>query len=185
MGNLITPDEIAGSSVYGVRQVQYTVDGVSGRDFIDALTVASFRQAVSIEETTSAYAKVVNLRQAKIDELSQALAYIAKASASFSNKAKSTDTATIERSEWVKSVANKYGVSLTWESGGSKMTCGNIWKAQTNFEYAMDKEDNYLQQDMVTLQSYLTKRDNAYSNASKLVRKGNDAASSTISNVGT
>lgn len=185
MEYLITPDEIAGSSVYGVRQMQYTVDGVSGSNFIDALTAASFRQAVSIEETTSAYAKVVNLRQGKVDELSQALAYIAKASASFDGSPKSTDTTTIERANWVKSIANKYGVSLTWESGGSKMTCGNIWKAQTNFEYAIDKEDNYLQQDMVTLQSYLTKRDNAYSNASKLVRKGNDAASSTINNVGT
>ena len=184
MGYLITADEISGASVYGVPQVQYTVDGVSGSNFIDALTAAAFRQTVSVEESTSAYAKVVNLRQGKVEELSQALAYIAKAAASLKSGAKSTDTVTVESANWVKSIANKYGVSLTWESGSSKMTSGNIWKAQTNFEYAIDKEDNFLQQDMVTMQSYLTKRDNAYSNASKLVKKSNDAASSTISNIG-
>jgi len=36
----------------------------------------------------------------------------------------------------------------------------------------------------VSLQSFLTKRDNAYSTAAKLVRKANDAARSTIRNIG-
>ena len=64
------------------------------------------------------------------------------------------------------------------------MTRGNIQKAQTDFQYAIDREDNDIQQDIVTLQSYITKRDNAYSNAAKLVKKANQAAKSTIKNIG-
>ena len=38
--------------------------------------------------------------------------------------------------------------------------------------------------DIVTLQSYISKRDNAYSNAAKIVKKTNQAATSTIGNIG-
>ena len=39
------------------------------------------------------------------------------------------------------------------------------------------------QQDIVALQSFISKRDNAYSTAAKLVKKANNAASSTIRNI--
>ena len=182
---LIKTSDIDGGAVYGVRQVQYAVDGVPGKNFIDAVTAAAFRQCTAIEETTGAYAQVVRARQDKIDELSQALAYIAKAVGSLKTKGgKSTDKATIDNASWVKGVASKYEVTLSWESNGTQMTRGNLQKAQTNVQYEIEKEDNNLQQDNVTLQSYLTKRDNAFSNAAKLVRKANNAASSTIGNMG-
>lgn len=185
MANLITADTIAGGSVYGVQQMQYVVGGAAGKNFVDAVTLASFRQAVSIEGTTEAYAAVVRARQKKIDELGEALAYIAKAVGRLDNKnAKSGDKVTVDNSTFVKDVAARYGVSLSWESGGAQMTRGSIQKAQTNFQYAIDREDNDIQQDIVTLQSFITKRDNAYSNASKVVKKANQAASSTIGNIG-
>ena len=64
------------------------------------------------------------------------------------------------------------------------MTRGNLQKAQTNVQYAIEREDNDIQQDIVTLQSFISKRDNAYSNASKVIRKANQAADSTINNIG-
>ena len=185
MANIITTSEITGGSIYGITQVEYTVDGADGKNFIDALTLAAFKQATAIEGATSAYSKVVTARQKKIDELSEALSYVAKANGSLDSKGgKSTDKVTVDNASYVKQIAARYEVQLTWESGGSQMTRGNIQKAQTDFTYAIDREDNDIQQDIVTLQSYITKRDNAYSNASKLVKKANHAAKATIKNVG-
>ena len=183
MSSPITADVVPGGAVYGVAQVSYTVDGSSGRDFVDAVTAAAFRQSTAIESALGAYTSVVRARQTKVDELGQALAYISKAVAKLKTKGgKSGDKVTVDNASWVKSVANKYNVSLSWS--GDQMTRGDIQKAQTNVQYEMDKEDNNLQQDIVTMQSYITKRDNAFSNASKVVRKSNDAAQSTISNFG-
>ena len=83
----------------------------------------------------------------------------------------------------MKEVAAKYEVSLSWD-GTNTMKLGNLQKAQTSLQYAIDREDNDIQQDIVTLQSYISKRDNAYSNAAKIVKKTNNAASSTIGNIG-
>ena len=184
MDPLIIPSEITGGSVYGVAQVEYNVAGEAGRNFIDAVTLASFIQATAIEDATSAYSRVVEARQRKINELSEALSYIAKANGSLDSKGgKSTDKVTVDHADYVKRVAAKYEINLTWESG-NQMTRGNIQKAHTDFQYAIDREDNDIQQDIVTLQSYITKRDNAYTNASKLVKKANQAAASTIGNIG-
>ena len=183
MSGLIVPETIADNSVYGVRQVQYTVDGKSGHNFIDAVAAASFRQAVAIEDTTSSYAAVVRARQVKINELAEALSYVAKAVGSLDHDAKSSTKTKIDNASRVKEIANKYGVSLSWD--GNKMAFGNLQKAKTNLQYAIDREDNDIQQDIVTLQSFITKRDNAYSNAAKVITKANHAASSTIGNIGT
>ena len=182
MANSIVPSEITGGSVYGVRQVQYTVDGASGKDFVDAVTTAAFKQATAIETAASGYAAVVRARQVKVSELGQVLAYIAKALGSLKSNGKSDDKATIDNAQWVKTTAAKYGISLSF-TDGNKMTRENVMKAQTNVQYEIDKEDNSLQQDIVTLQSYMTKRDNALSNAAKVVKKANNAAQATIRNI--
>ena len=183
MSALIVTETIADNFVYGVRQVQYTVNGKSGHNFIDAVAAASFRQAVAIEDTTSSYAAVVRARQVKINELAEALSYVAKAVGSLDHDAKSSTKTTVSNASRVKEIANKYGVSLSWD--GNKMEFGNLQKAKTNLQYAIDREDNDIQQDIVTLQSFITKRDNAYSNAAKVITKANHAASSTIGNIGT
>ena len=48
----------------------------------------------------------------------------------------------------------------------------------------MDKEDNELQQDIVALNSLMSKRDNAFSTAARIVRKAFNATATTIRNVG-
>ena len=183
MSGLIVPETITDNSVYGVRQVQYTVGGKSGHNFIDAVTAASFRQAVAIEDTTSSYTAVVRARQVKINELAEALSYVAKAVGSLDHDAKSSTKTKVDHASRVKEIANRYGVSLSWN--GDKMEFGNLQKAKTNLQYAVDREDNDIQQDIVTLQSFISKRDNAYSNASKVIMKANHAASATIGNIGT
>jgi len=185
MSAMIVPSEIPGGSVYGVKQVQYIVDGISGKNYIDALTAASFKESVAIEETARAYTTVVRERQKKIDDLGSMLACISRAVADLpAKKQSSSDTATVTNGAWVKSTALMYGITLNFESNSDKMKRENLMKAQTTVQYEMDKEDNNLQQDMVSLQSFISKRDNAYSTAAKLVKKANDAAANTISNIG-
>ena len=182
MDLMIKAEPLADNAVYGVGQVQYAVAGKSGKNFVDAVTLAAFRQAATIEETTGAYAQVVRARQRKIDELGEVLALIAKAVGKIDKKTSSSDKIGIDNAARVKEIAAKYEVKLSWD--GDSMTRGNLQKAQTNVQYAIDREDNDIQQDIVTLQSYISKRDNAYSNASKVVRKSNQAATSTIGNIG-
>lgn len=183
MSNLISPETIANNSVYGIRQAQYTVGKESGKNFTDAIMLASFKQAVAIEDATTAYSHVVTARQTKIDELSEILADLARVAGSFDHDVKTSDEVTVSNSPRVKRLAEKYEISLNW-TDGNKMTWGNVQKAKTDVQYAIEREDNDIQQDIVTLQSYLSKRDNAYSNAAKIVRKSNNAASATISDIG-
>ena len=56
----------------------------------------------------------------------------------------------------------------------------DVQTLQTNVQYELDKEDNYLQQDLVSVQSYFSKRDQALSMAASLVRKVNNTMTSGI-----
>ena len=180
--HLIKPDVISGFTVYGVPQVQYAVESDQGLDYTSAVTIASFRQATAIELSCTGYSEVVKARQKKIDDLGDVLAYIAKANAQLPPNSKTTDKVKVDHATWIKSICSGYDISLSWD--GEKMSYGDLQKAQTELEYQIDKEDNYLQQDMVTLESYITKRDNAFSNASKVVKKTLSASDSVIRNMG-
>ena len=79
--------------------------------------------------------------------------------------------------------ARKYGITLVFQENSSNMTRANLMTGQNEIQYAIDTEDNNLQQDMVSLQSLISKRDNAFSTASKIVEKADHGASSTIQNI--
>ena len=183
MSDLIVANEIPGGAVYGVRQKEYTVDGLPGQDYASALTVAAFREATAIESTTAAYAAIVRQRRQKVSDLGEILALLAKAVAKLPVKDQSVDdSVAIDNAGWVKSKASDYGIELSFKNA-SEMTRGNLQKGQSDVQYALDVEDNNLQQDMVALQGAISKRDNAFSTASKIVRKANDAAKTAISNI--
>jgi len=184
MANMIEAKEIAGGAVYGVPQMQYTVDGEEGRDYAAALAAAAFRESVAIEESAGAYAEIVRQRRRKLEDLGQVLAELAKAVAALPAKNQSVDDAvSIGNAHWVNETAKKYGVTLVFKENSDQMTRGNIQKGQNDVQYAVDLEDNALQQDMVSLQSAFSKRDNAFSTASKIVQKALKAASTAISNI--
>ncbi len=181
--NLIQPQALTDNSVYGVQQMLYTVDGSSGKDFVDAVTLASYKQAAAIEATAGGYSSVVKARQKKVSELGEVLSELSKAVASLKVKGgKSSDKVTVDNANTIRTICNTYEIKLNWS--GDQMTRGDIQKAQTDVQYQMDKEDNNLQQDIVALQSCITKRDNAYSTAAKVIKKTLSAASSTIENIG-
>ena len=190
MANLIEPTEITGASVYGVPQMSYSVDGVSGRDYIAALTAASFKQSVAIEQAVKGYAEVVRQRERKVEDLGNVTAALNAAYSTLKVKDQESDDKTDYLSELYKAYQTavfKYGISMSYDKvDGTTMRLPRrqVMNAQNSVQYALDTEDNNLKQDMVSLQSLVSKRDNAFSTASKLVKKAGNAASSTISNMG-
>ena len=181
MANLIDTVEIAGAAVYGVRQVTYTVDGAAGKDYGAALTAAAFKESTAIEDTMNSYAAVVRPRMRKLDELGTLMASLNYAVANLKVKdPESGDTSSLSNGATAVAIAQRYGISGI----SSTMTRANLYKAQNAVQYEMDREDNDLKQDMVALNSLMSKRDNAFSAAARLIKKANDAASNTIGNIG-
>ena len=185
MADLIIPTEIAGGAVFGVRQMSYAVDGVSDQDYGKALAAAAFKESVAIEASASAYAEVVRQREKKVSELGDVLAVLSKAIATMDPKSNNTGKKSDADNalKTAKSTCASYGVTLNL-TDGNRITFKEAQTGQTNVQYALDKEDNNLQQDIITLRSYITKRDNAYSTAARIIDKVNNAASNTIGNIG-
>lgn len=194
MANMIEQNPIAGASVYGVEQYSYTVNGVAGKDYAAALSAASFKEAVAIEQALSAYSEVVRQRMRKLDDLGTAMAILNEAYATLKTKEQESGdtTANMVSLATARDKAALYGVTINMTDYsipqlGIRMcytTRRDLMNAQNAVQYAIDKEDNELKQDTVSLNSYVSKRDNSFSTASKLVKKALDAASSTIGNIG-
>ena len=190
MADFIQANNITGLKVYGQQQVDYTVEGVAGCDFGAAVARASMQRAVSVESATSALADVVRARERKLTEIGEALAYVAAAAANFTSKSKTDDSTSSPGLATAKDILDRYGidtsnivvVDLSTLGAGRIGAIQNqyVGKLQTDTQYALDKEDNYLQQDMVSLQSYFSKRDQALSMAASLVKKVNNTMSSGI-----
>ncbi len=189
MSNLIEAKAIEGRQVYGVQQYEYTVDGKSGQDYAAALTAATLKEATSIEAASSSYAAIVRARERKLSDLGTVLATLTRALATMrTEKQESGDTSSsLPELTEAKTLAAKYGYTINVSSvdamGASTITRRNAQVAQNDVQYMLDVEDNNLQQDMVAMQSLITKRDNAFSTASRIVNKSLDAAQSTIGNI--
>ena len=192
MANMIEQNPIAGASVYGVEQYSYTVNGVAGKDYAAALSAASFKEAVAIEQALSAYSEVVRQRMRKLDDLGTAMAILNEAYATLKTKEQESGdtTANMVSLATARDKAALYGVTINMTDAtiaGIRFcytTRRNLMNAQNAVQYAIDKEDNELKQDTVSLNSYVSKRDNSFSTASKLVKKALDASGSTIGNIG-
>ena len=192
MANMIEQNPIAGASVYGVEQYSYTVNGVAGKDYAAALSAASFKEAVAIEQALSAYSEVVRQRMRKLDDLGTVMAILNEAYATLKTKEQESGdtTANMVSLATARDKAALYGVTINITDAtiaGIRFcytTRRDLMNAQNAVQYAIDKEDNELKQDTVSLNSYVSKRDNSFSTASKLVRKALDASGSTIGNIG-
>ena len=192
MADLIKATEIAGGAVYGVRQMSYAVVGVSGKDYADALTAAAFKESVSIESAASAYSAVVRQRQRKVSDLGVVLADLAYAISTMDPKSNATDKKSAKCTQVFEAheLAYQYGINISygdleWSNGVGKatITYANATRSQNDVQYALDMEDNNLQQDMISLQSFIAKRDNAFSTAAQIIKKASKAADSTIGNI--
>lgn len=187
MSNLIVQNDVPGFKVYGQQQVDYTVDGVAHQDYATAVAQAALRRAVGVEDATVALSAAIRARQAKITDLSNALAVMNRIAAGFKKDDKTTTW-----SSWSAELAaiaatlQRYGVENKISLNGSQ---GRIQKSDLSIqqqlvENAVDNEDNDIQQEMIALQSGVNKRDEGYNTAYTLVRRALRAEQTTIANIG-
>lgn len=187
---LIESNAIAGLSIYGVQQKDYTVKGEANCDYLKAASVAMFQEANAIEAETAAYAAVLEARQQKLDELSEALATIVTAIASMKVKhQKSSDLSDADpKLKTASEILERYYRDANSDlklsvNKDNKVRRDDATKAQSAVQYEIDYETNEMQQDMVSLQSLVSKRDNAFSTVASLVQKITSTSSALINNL--
>ena len=83
----------------------------------------------------------------------------------------------------IKQYDPKVNTNILGNSDFYGVSKGNSSKVQTDVQYEMDKEDNYLQQDLVSVQSYFSKRDQALSTATSLVKKVNNTMTTGVRSI--
>ena len=187
---LVESVPIEGLSVYGVAQKSYTVDGVENLDYVRAASIAMLREAVAFESEAAAFTAVLEARKKKLDELGWALSVIVEAIASMKvKKQKSGDLSAADADLGrAAGILDRYRRDTNGDmrlpvNGDGKVRRDDATKAQSALQYEIDWETNEMQQDMVTMQSLVSKRDNAFSTAASLVQKMNSTASTLIGNM--
>jgi len=169
--------EDLGLSVLGTPQYAYSVDGVHGQDYCAAVFQASLCRVTALEDTISAFAELLDGRQKKVDELSSALASIASALGTKDDEKDLDDS--VEIGEEAAEILRRYGFDTQ-----SKTTYRKLMELQPDVQYAIDAENNDLQQDMSAIQNYVTKRDDAMGYVSKFQDKISETRKKGIQNIG-
>lgn len=167
---------------FGIQAKRYFLDNQE-LDYPSIVSNAAFFQVSSFEREGKAVSEMVRVRMKKLEDLGQVMSVLSETNAQFPvKKPKSNHETTNSRLSNARNTAELYNLEI----GGSGNTIkrGDCQRAQTNIQYAMDQEDNNLQQDMLSLQSIMSKRDNAFSAASKLMNKALNPAKSIIANMG-
>ena len=186
MSDLMEPQPISGFKVYGQQMYDFTVQGEAHKDFGTGIAIAALSEASAIETEANAFSSVLRARQTKLSELGEALAILSKCIATLRTKdQESTDKTDPDSDLWTaRSILNRYGVYNLPVDSDNKTTRGEIEKARTDTEYAMDVENNDMQQDMITVQGLVSKRDNSFSTASKVLQKVNSTGETIINTIG-
>ena len=184
---MIETRKIDGADVYGVEQYSYIVDGVEDRDYTAALAAAAFKQAAAVESQLNAMNDVVRTRHTKLTELNNGLTVIVRANATIKTDGSSSDKSDkIDELRDIAEIVRKYQIqdfALVGDDG-NQITRGACQKVSANFEHAIDLEDNSLQQDTVTLQNLIQKRDSTYQTLISLVKKSLNAGATAIKGLG-
>ena len=194
-----------GQSVYGVKQYTYADTGTGEElDFGSMVAKSTLNQAAIVEEQTKATAAVLKLRQQKSQDLAECLAILDELMANYRTKNPESDdkcklvVTPAEKEEYEKKAKKlkDYGYTLdldpqshtvkdgckTKKDGNYELTIrrADAMRGQAQVQEMMDTENNNLQQDMMSLQSFIQKRDRTYSNANEVVKKFENTAGDII-----
>ena len=197
MSTSIQTNPIEGFKIYGMQMVNYTVNGSSGKDFDAAVSFAAFNNATTIEKETSAYSSVLKARQKKLQDLGEGLAQLSYIAGLLPTDEPESDDR-VKGNFWgLKNLLAQYGIDLyiqheeashfLWweiEEAYDYVTRRTVENTKTNTQYEIDKEDNDMQQDVVTLQGLVSKRDQSFATAAKVVRKFNATGDTIIRSIG-
>ena len=197
MSSVIQTNPIEGFKIYGQQMVNYTVNGSSGKDFDAAVSFAAFNNATTIEKEASAYSSVLKARQKKLQDLGEGLAQLSYIAGLLPTKDQESDDQ-VKGNFWgLKNLLAQYGIDLNiqheeashflwWEISEAYdyVTRKTVENTKMNTQYEIDKEDNDMQQDLVTLQGLVSKRDQSFATAAKVVKKFNATADTIIRSIG-
>lgn len=180
---LIEAKKIEGVSVYGVDQVSYTVSGVSGQDYTKALTVACFCESAAVEAELDLLSTMVRARQQKLTDLGDVMTILTKAQGTMPVK----DQYQTDLSEPMDilldavDLALKYFIRIPLAGDSGNQVQRRVCQvAIANVKHAVDMETNSLQQDIVTLQNLVGKRDTTFQTASAITKKSLNASAAAI-----
>lgn len=179
--------DTTGAAVYGTQLRDYSIDGEMGKTFSEVIAFASLRQSHSIEMATVAMGSVVRARQQKVNDIAEVLAVLSSAIPSMPTSGKTDDRwSSINKEDIANANAllEKYGRAKLATNGDGQINYTTAYKAQNDIQLLLDNENNDLQQNMTSLQSLVSKRDNAFSVANKVIQKCNATARATINAFG-
>lgn len=178
----------AGVSVYGVAQNAYSVregGALKATTYDMAIATASLQRSFSIESAMSAATAIVRIKQEKMAVLSDLLALLTQGRAALPTESpKPTDSVTVEGlSAKAELLKTKYGIEVVVGTNNAA-TRENIEKGTVVVQSAIDETDNQLQQDMLTLQNWVSKRDESFRSATKALKTVLGTGSAIINNIG-
>ena len=181
--------DIAGR--WGVAAGDYAVSGAQGTeyaDFQDLMVAVSKRRAVSIEGEVDPLAARIRLRNARLEELGNALAEFTKIQTSFGSDADGSDACgfDVAFSEAAAAVLRDLGYAGDggWANVNgkyiiNKQTCDGVL---SRIKSEIDGLNNIAQADMTRLQSLVERRDESYSAATNLMTSISETRSNAIKN---
>jgi len=179
--------KIEGASVYGVEQCSYVVDGVEGRDYSAALAAAGLKQAAAIEADLAAIASTVRMRQAKLSDLNTVLTTLVYAMGTMKveDSDRTDKSAAIDALRDAAEIARAYGITVRLVGdNGNQIQRDEGQTVQANVKHALDLESNSLQQDTVTLQNLMSKRDSSYQTVVSIVKRALNAGATAVRGLG-
>jgi len=180
-----------GLRVLGIDQVEYAVNGERGKTYGQAVGLASLVRAVALESGIDGYVSIVRARERKMQDLNDILSVIAGTRALYDvdgNKEKSYASTLYpvqfggvypDLASFV-AVLNTYGITLGGWNGTGDITPADLDKIKSDVDYRAQTESTDLQSELANLQSYVSKRDSAFSTAAEMQRKCDRSISSQM-----
>ena len=171
-----------GLSVFGTTQVDYSVGAEKGLTYDQVVARMGLCRATAVESAIAPYTEVLKARQRKAEDLGNALANIAAGLAQ--HKSDQSVEKTMNVGSGTYTLLDKYGLVSRDLHANGDIQFDHLQLLQTDVQYALDVNNNDIQQDSATLQGLVQKRDNAYSMATKLMKKANQTRSTGIKYIG-
>jgi len=176
-------------SVYGQVQRDFTLGGVPGFTLGEAAVQTAYRRATTYETELTAMNAAAQLRIRKLEELGNAMSIVSGASTKFKKDNSSGINQEISYDyKNLDEICAKYGVTIegggTIPHGETKTSYANLQKLQSTLKLALDEEQNALQRHSSTMQSVMSKRDSAMQQLTRVSKKIEATARTTIANIG-
>ena len=183
MSMTIERKPIAGELVLGLQQYEYAVDGETCT-FDEALHRAELSNVVAVQDAALAVSRSLRLRMRKLDDLGYVLSVLSRGMTYIADE-KTDDTYSDAELSKVVEIAAGYDLDLgIRQSGGVwSITKGEISRAMTIVQQAINTENNSLAMTNQALDNFMTAKSTADQRVTSIVSRIMDGAKDIIKNV--